>query len=165
MAEKDEAKEKRKIKSVGKMKEIMTTYYIEAKIRFPRGHGLWGAWWATRKYEDGQPYQEFDTVEQLGKDPFSAYATFHQPDSGSLRVTRSDEWTDQFHVYGGAVWPGHAEWFYDGVKVREWNNASISAYPMYVILQMAVGGSWAGSPDGSWSEVATLVDYVRVWTP
>jgi bcr-type benzoyl-CoA reductase subunit B len=31
MAEKDEAKEKRKIKMVGRMKEIMTTYYIEAK--------------------------------------------------------------------------------------------------------------------------------------
>jgi benzoyl-CoA reductase/2-hydroxyglutaryl-CoA dehydratase subunit BcrC/BadD/HgdB len=31
MAEKDEAKEKRKIKSVAKMKEIMTAYYIEAK--------------------------------------------------------------------------------------------------------------------------------------
>ena len=31
MVEKDEAKEKRKIKSVAKMKEIMTTYYIDAK--------------------------------------------------------------------------------------------------------------------------------------
>ncbi|MBU2055817.1 MAG: 2-hydroxyacyl-CoA dehydratase family protein [Proteobacteria bacterium] len=31
MAEKDEAKEKRKIKAVAKMKEIMTAYYIEAK--------------------------------------------------------------------------------------------------------------------------------------
>ncbi|MDA8124731.1 MAG: 2-hydroxyacyl-CoA dehydratase family protein [Deltaproteobacteria bacterium] len=31
MAEKDEAKEKRKIKAVAKMKEIMTTYYIDAK--------------------------------------------------------------------------------------------------------------------------------------
>ena len=31
MAEKDEEKQKRKIKAVGKMKEIMTTYYIEAK--------------------------------------------------------------------------------------------------------------------------------------
>ena len=32
MAEKDEGKEKRKIKSVAKMKEIMTTYYIDAKM-------------------------------------------------------------------------------------------------------------------------------------
>jgi bcr-type benzoyl-CoA reductase subunit B len=31
MAEKDEAKEKRKIKTVAKMKEIMTAYYIDAK--------------------------------------------------------------------------------------------------------------------------------------
>ena len=31
MAEKDEAKEKRKIKAVAKMKEIMTAYYIDAK--------------------------------------------------------------------------------------------------------------------------------------
>ena len=31
MAEKDEAKEKRKIKAVARMKEIMTAYYIEAK--------------------------------------------------------------------------------------------------------------------------------------
>ena len=31
MAEKDEAKEKRKIKAVKKMKEIMTAYYIDAK--------------------------------------------------------------------------------------------------------------------------------------
>ena len=32
MAEKDEAKEKRKIKAVAKMKEIMTAYYIDAKM-------------------------------------------------------------------------------------------------------------------------------------
>jgi bcr-type benzoyl-CoA reductase subunit B len=31
MADKDEAKERRKIKAVGKMKEIMTAYYIDAK--------------------------------------------------------------------------------------------------------------------------------------
>lgn len=37
MAERDEAKERRKIKSVAKMKEIMTTYYIDAKTASQTG--------------------------------------------------------------------------------------------------------------------------------
>ena len=37
MAERDEAREKRRIKSVAKMKEIMTTYYIDAKTASQTG--------------------------------------------------------------------------------------------------------------------------------
>lgn len=135
-------------------------YYIEARIRFPYGAGLWGAWWATRKYEDGLPYQELDVVEQLGKDAASAYASFHQPEAGSLRIEGA--WSEQWHTYGALLEVGRAAWFYDGVQVREFASPLIADYSMYLVLQQAVGGAWAGPPFG-WDRVLTEVDYARVW--
>ncbi len=135
-------------------------FYMEARIKFPNGQGLWGAWWSTRKYEDVTDkvtYQEIDVIEYLNK----AYTTFHKPESGSYLV--EGNWGDAFHVYGGLVEPGHAQWYYDGQLVRDYVNEAISSYNMYLVLQEAVGGGWGGMPDGSWEQVKTEIDYVRVW--
>jgi len=54
----------------------------------------------------------------------------------------------------------------DGVEQwRYTDQATISGEPMYLLLNLAVGGDWPGPPDDSTSfPAAMLVDYVRVWT-
>jgi beta-glucanase (GH16 family) len=44
------------------------------------------------------------------------------------------------------------------------DKAQIPNKPMYLLLNLAVGGSWPGDPDASTVFPAEmLVDYVRVW--
>jgi beta-glucanase (GH16 family) len=42
--------------------------------------------------------------------------------------------------------------------------AGISQEPMYLLINLAVGGNWPGSPDAKTKFPADfLIDYVRVW--
>jgi beta-glucanase (GH16 family) len=56
-------------------------------------------------------------------------------------------------------------WLIDGQLVQEFaDKANICSSPMYLIANLAVGGSWPGDPDASTTfPQSLLIDYVRVW--
>ena len=65
----------------------------------------------------------------------------------------------------GGRQPDHVAWYVDGVeRARTTDPALICPEAMYPILNVAVGGDWAGAPDETTAFPATMeVDYVRVW--
>ena len=54
-------------------------------------------------------------------------------------------------------------WYIDGVERHRWTGEADFG-PMYIILNLAVGGQWDGAPDGQTPFPSTMaVDYVRVY--
>ncbi|MET8282937.1 glycoside hydrolase family 16 protein [Micromonospora sp. NPDC005174] len=56
---------------------------IEARIRVPKGNGLWPAFWMMgADFLSGRPWPyngEVDIMEVLGRNTLEAYSTLHAP--------------------------------------------------------------------------------------
>ncbi|MGH2975927.1 MAG: glycoside hydrolase family 16 protein [Solirubrobacterales bacterium] len=152
---------------------------VAARMRVPAGRGLWPAFWMLGADINRVGYPrcgEIDVMELLGHDPRTVYGTVHGPGPdldvgiGGRRTTRRSL-ARGFHTYG-AIWtPTQVRFLLDG---RTYETVRRSAYPprdrwaldrrMFMILNLAVGGSWPGPPDRATRFPARLrVDWVRVW--
>ncbi|GLY03478.1 MULTISPECIES: family 16 glycosylhydrolase [Actinoplanes] len=150
---------------------------FEARIKIPKGQGIWPAFWmlGDNLGSVGWPQSgEIDIMENVGKEPNTVYGTIHGPGySGgggkSGGKTISAPLGDAFHSYAVEWSPNLIVWQLDGVEYYRVTPATVSGstwvfdHPFYMILNVAVGGNWPGSPDASTSFPQTmLVDYVRV---
>ena len=93
----------------------------------------------------------------------------HDDDDGEA-VTRGHTWrgahsTSGWHRYGLTWTPEELVWLVDGKERWRYSNAShVPDEPMYLVIDLAVGGDWPGTPTSSTRFPAVLeVDYVRVW--
>ncbi len=153
---------------------------IEARIRIPRGQGLWPAFWMLGADigQVGWPAcGEIDVMENVGYEPAVVHGTVHGPGySGAQGLTASytqpngAAFADDFHVYGVDWRPGSVTWTVDGVARRTVTRADVGSAPwvfdkpFFVVLNVAVGGSWPGSPDATTRFPQQMtVDWVRVW--
>jgi hypothetical protein len=117
---------------------------------------------------------EIDIMENVGKEPNKLYGTIHGPGySGGSAIggsrTLGAPLGDAFHSYAVEWSPNLIVWYLDGAEYFRVTPASLGGrqwvfdHPFYMILNVAVGGNWPGSPDASTSFPQTmLVDYVRV---
>jgi hypothetical protein len=117
---------------------------------------------------------EIDIMENVGKEPNKLYGTIHGPGySGGSAIggsrTLSAPLGDAFHQYAVEWSPNLIIWYLDGSEYFRVTPASLGGrqwvfdHPFFMILNVAVGGNWPGSPDASTSFPQTmLVDYVRV---
>jgi len=92
------------------------------------------------------------------------------------RYQRGSDVTDinpgQFHTYGVTKAPSKITFTFDGKPFYSIDKSSLTATekwvfdkPVYVLLNVAVGGDWPGAPDADTADDATLkVDWVR-YTP
>jgi beta-glucanase (GH16 family) len=163
--------------------QFQTTYgEIEARIKLPAGQGLWPAFWAAGSDYDrvGWPdCGEIDIMEALGNDPFTTYGTIHGPSASSsfgyglIAAKRSSvSLAAGFHVYG-VIWsPSEIVFTLDGVPYSVRTRASLAPgdrwvfnKPYFLILNLAVGGHWPGSPSASTQFPARMVvDWVKVYS-
>jgi beta-glucanase (GH16 family) len=153
---------------------------IEVKARMPSGRGTWPAIWmlGTNRGEVGWPAcGEIDILEYVGHEPGVVHANVHtkgfnhaRGNGRGARTTVPDA-EKAFHVYA-------IEWTHqrmdfsvddrkyftlenDGTGVDSWPfNA-----PQYLILNLAIGGSWGGQKgvDDTIFPQRLKVDYVRVY--
>ena len=153
---------------------------IEARIKLPAGKGLWPAFWLLGKNSDTVKWPdcgEIDILELTGSIPNVVTGSLHGPGYGDTTpfhdsfTLASGTFADDFHVFA-------LEWTADGMRwlVDEqpfsWRTPQgltnqyqswIFDQPMYIILNLAVGGTPVGSPDASTPMPAQmLVDYVKV---
>lgn len=150
---------------------------FEASIKVPKGQGIWPAFWmlGDNLGSVGWPQSgEIDIMENVGKEPNNLYGTIHGPgyNGGSAisgRKTLSAPLGDAFHSYAVEWSPNLIVWHLDGVEYFRVTPASLGGrqwvfdHPFFLILNVAVGGNWPGSPDASTSFPQTmLVDWVRV---
>ena len=152
---------------------------IEARIRIPRGQGIWPAFWMLGKPAAGAGWPEsgeIDIMENVGKEPSIVHGTVHGPrysgDRGitAARTLKGGEFAQKFHVYGVEWSADSIEFFLDGAAYAKVTRASLPAgaawvfdRPFFLLLNVAVGGSWPGNPDSSTHfPQSMLVDWVRI---
>ncbi len=120
---------------------------------------------------EGKWPPEIDAMEILGHDTVTTHMTYHWAgssggDSQSGGTYTGPDFAAGFHVFAVSWEPGAIRWYVDGVERRAafTDTSAIAAEPMYLLLNLQVGGSWPGSPDSTTSVPADyVIDYVRVW--
>ena len=142
--------------------------YAEMRALLPSGRGLWPTFWMLPTNHSSKP--EIDIMEVLGQRPDTLYLTLHYRDAQGAdrkqgRTIETSDLSAGWHVYGVDWQPDHIVWYLDGVERSRYEDVGhIPHEPMYVLLNLAVGGDWPGAPDNSTILPADLlVDYVRIW--
>jgi beta-glucanase (GH16 family) len=150
---------------------------LEARIQVPAGQGLWPAFWTLGEGNQAWPNAgEIDVMEYVGKTPHMVYGTVHGPGySGANGVGKGlssgSPYAQDFHVFTVIKRPNEISWQIDGVEFFRVTPASLPAgaswvfeRPFYLLLNLAVGGDWPGSPDASTAFPARMtVDWVRIY--
>lgn len=154
--------------------------YVEARIKLPKGKGVWPAFWMLPqewKYGGWPTSGEIDIMEFVGYTPDSIYGTLHCEDYNHINGTQVSkamylpDLADEFHVYG-MYWDKTVMYFYlDGIPYLKFinNRKGYTSWPFdqnfYAILNLAVGGNWGGKKGvdpNIWPQ-KMYVDYVRVY--
>jgi beta-glucanase (GH16 family) len=146
--------------------------FFEARLTMPVAKGLWPAFWllpvpkmvAGHAAQTGQ--QEIDVVENVG-DRDRVFLTVHHDaggkkkgDSGSVQVGD----VARPHDYGVLWSRDWIVWYIDRREVRRVRNRDFHT-PAYMLLNLAVGGDWPGSPDAATHFPARLsIDWVRAYS-
>jgi len=166
-----------------------SSLYFDIRAKFPPGPGFWPAIWLlpTSTMEPlGWPLGgEIDVMEAINSQNRWTQSTLHFGDtnhgcSGQNKIPNGQPDISQaFHSYG-MFWDNNVapyfKFHFDG-KVfpssceNGWNGGSVgmaprpfTLNPFYMILNLAVGGSWPGNPPpGTSFPQQMLVDYVRVY--
>jgi len=158
---------------------------IEARMRLPGGQGLWPAFWLLPQddqYGVWAASGEIDIMEAVnlgGSGGNTVHGTIHYGGSwpnnqfsGESYVVPADA-TAEFHTYALEWDATEIRWYVDGVLFAMRNTwySSGGNFPapfdqhFYILLNVAVGGNWPGSPDASTVFPVTMeVDYVRVYS-
>jgi beta-glucanase (GH16 family) len=153
---------------------------VEARIRLSAGKGLWPAFWmlgrdvATLGWPAGG---EIDIMENKGSEPTTSSSAIHGPGySGATPFAHRNRLakgslTYDFHIFA-VEWDSLGAKFYvDDVphysvtrnQLQRFGR-SILGQPFFLILNLAVGGTFDGDPQSDAIFPATmLVDYVRVY--
>jgi beta-glucanase (GH16 family) len=146
---------------------------IEARIKMSTGQGLWPAFWLLGQNiaEVGSPKcGEIDIMEHVNTED-KIHGAMHWDNNGLVSHTTSRNCkVQQFHTFAVEWEKSNVKWFLDGKKYFEGKikasnqNTEEFRQPFYIILNMAVGGTWPGKPDHTTLFPDTLcVDYVRVY--
>lgn len=154
---------------------------IEIRAKSPIGQGIWPAIWMLPTGEgkiwprDG----EIDIMELVGHKPQTVHGTVHFGDvwpdhdyDGSSYTLSNGTFADDFHIFS-------IEWKLDEIKFFVNDNHFYTATPattskygynypfnntFHLLLNVAVGGRWPGSPDATTQFPQKMViDYVRVY--
>ncbi len=153
---------------------------IDIRAKLPSAQGTWPAFWMLPKPPDiGWPHSgEIDIMEHVGCDLNSIYGSAHCSEGyGSDAFTNNpqskiiDDVTE-FHIYR-VDWDSNAiKWYVDDQLYHTYmpENQSSDNWPFneefYIILNLAVGGTWGGScGDIDYNEFTNgqsiIIDYVR----
>ncbi len=147
--------------------------YFEVRAMLPCGAGAWPAIWTLGTGGSWPSDGEIDIMEQLGKDPNTIYGTVHdtsnQPHNGDGNHTTAANACGSFHNYE-LTWTAETiQIAVDGVVYDTYTNAHTGTdqWPFgesqYLLLNLALGGSWAGPVDDGALPESMVVDYVRVY--
>src|SRR3954470_18675113 len=109
---------------------------FEARIRIPRGQGLWPAFWmlGDNITTVGWPQSgEIDIMENIGREPSIGHGTMHGPGySGANGIGRADTlaseaYADAFHIYAVEWVPNEIRWYVDGRQYHRMTPAQLPA--------------------------------------
>jgi beta-glucanase (GH16 family) len=167
-----------RLKTAGKFSQKYGRF--EARIKIPQGQGMWPAFWMLGDNIDAAGWPacgEIDIMENIGKEPAIVHGSMHGPGySGAAGPTAaytlpSGKVADDFHIFSVEWEPSAVRFYMDGNLYETRTPADLPAgkswvfdHPFFLLLNVAVGGDWPGSPDSTTVFPQTMqVDYVRVY--
>jgi beta-glucanase (GH16 family) len=155
---------------------------FEASIQLPTGKGIWPAFWLLGDNHETAIWPacgEIDILENIGA-PDTIYSTLHGPGysgrnaiSAKFPLPAGESVSSGFHLYAVEWTPNDIKFFFDDHLIAHRtpadlppNTTWIYDHPFYILLNLAVGGYWPGSPDDTTIfPQQMLIDYVRVYEP
>ena len=153
---------------------------IDIRAILPHGQGIWPATWMLGDSYSSTGWPscgEIDIMELVGGIGYNdrtVHGTIHWDDNGhasyggSNSLSIGDKFADEFHVFSIVWTPTSIKWLRDDIQYNEADitPASLSEFHQnfFFIFNVAVGGNWPGSPDGTTLfPQRMIVDYVRVF--
>ena len=154
---------------------------FEGRIKVPYGQGIWPAFWmlGDNIATAGWPNcGEIDIMENIGKEPSIAHGTLHGPGysggsgiSAAYTLPKGQKFSNDFHTFAVEWEPNVMRFYVDAKLYSTRTPADLPAgtkwvfdQPFFIILNVAVGGTWPGNPDATTVfPQQMLVDYVRVY--
>jgi len=155
---------------------------FESRMKLPKGQGMWPAFWMLGADYDSRGWPdcgEIDVMENVGNEPSTLYGTIHGPGysdeegpGGETRLPDGAPLSNAFHTYAVDWRADKITWSLDGRDYLTKTRADIPAgrewvfeHNFFMLLNLAVGGTWPGSPDSSTQFPQQLVvDYVHVYS-
>jgi beta-glucanase (GH16 family) len=168
-----------------KTQNLFTQAYgrFEARIKIPKGQGIWPAFWMLGNdiSQNGWPKcGEIDIMENIGREPGIVHGSLHGPSSvahtsdstATVSLPPGKNYSDDFHIYAIQWEPGTVRFYVDSDNYATLTQAQwpvggqwVFDHPFFMIMNVAIGGAWPGSPDASTQfPQQMLVDYVRVYS-
>ncbi|ROO86415.1 glycosyl hydrolase family 16 [Actinocorallia herbida] len=152
---------------------------ITARVKSPDGKGLWPAFWMLGADYLSNPWPdcgEIDIMERRGDHKRRAHATIHGPGYSGVGLTKQyklqpdkKSFSKAFHTFTIDWTAQSIVWKVDGVRVHTVKRSAVPGEwvfddPFFLVLNLAVGGPFPGSPNTKTPFPAKmLVDYVRVY--
>lgn len=158
---------------------------IEFRARLPEGRGLWPALWMLplrETYGTWAASGEIDVMEARGHDPHVVLGTLHYGGAWPGNVHTGLEYTlpgrgriSEWHTYAVEWAPRRIAWFVDDslyqtqtawyTGTRPDSTAAPFDQPFYLVMNLAVGGHFVGSPDSTTRFPGEMqVDWVRTYS-
>lgn len=157
--------------------------YYEARMRMPPQAGAFPALWMMPQFETLGHWPasgEIDIIEYISRETNTAHTTIHFAGADGAHVALGNGFgaaaplSNGFHVYGFEWRPGVMRWYLDNrliFETRDWHRPNVRRRPsapfdepFHLLLNLAVGGSWAHEPPQDVAYPMQLaVDYIRVY--
>lgn len=150
---------------------------VEVRAKLPSGNGVWPAIWMLGANFDDVEYPkagEIDIMEYVGKNTGEVHSTVHF--AGDNNLIKSDggmvnlkDPSENYHIYSLNWTPEKIEFLIDNsvnhTFIIEEAGGKNNPFrkPFYLILNLALGGNWAGEIDPGNLPQKFLIDYVRVY--
>jgi len=141
--------------------------YFEIRTKLPDGPGVWPSFWLIGTQKD-KSSAEVDVFEYYGAFPKGFHSVEHIWERGVDRLhldhvtdVSTHFFTTQFNTFGVLIDPERTRFYLDGEEI--WDTPTPPEYqqPMYLLIDLALGGGWP--TDHLASPAVMAVDYVKVF--
>lgn len=145
---------------------------VEVKAKLPAGVGTWPAVWTLGNNINtaGWPASgELDIMEHKGAQLNKIYGTAHYParfggnaDGGTKDILNA---TTEFHIYTMEWNASSIKFIVDGTVFHTVTNNSSLPFNQnfFLIMNVAMGGTFGGAVDNMFNNATMEVDYIRVY--
>lgn len=159
---------------------------LEVRAKMPSVSGSWAAFWTlgidSWTEEGGWPGSgEIDVFEYVAHTPHAVFGNVHYEGTDGYHKDSVKDFNvksvdinappihEDFHVFRVDWYEDRIEWYFDAILYHSFLidplaiNGNALTQPHYLILNLAVGGSWGSPIDPDFVSDQYLVDYVRVY--
>ncbi len=175
-----------RLKTQNKFQQAYGRFEIRAKV--VTGNGMWPAFWMLGADYNGNNWPqcgEVDIMEVRGTRPYNNGGSLHGPGYSGMHpltgtyvmphVDGGPSLSDDFHTYA-VEWETGVVRFYVDDNLFETHTPQdipvdaggagqwVYNHPFFILLNVAVGGTFPGPPDGTVFPQTMLVDYIRVYS-